>query len=425
MEKVVDFEHKVQAEPESPWKRVLQKLRGNPRVVVLALAVLLVALILMWHHFAIRESTDDAQIDGHIVTVSAKVGGMVVNVGVNDNQFVQAGSVLLQVDPRDYQVAVQRAEADLAQAQADAEAAHHEAMIGETTSENKLETAAAGLESVRSQLTSAQNQVAAAQARLASAQAKARQAEANSSKSTKDLERFKELVAKDEISQREYDAAVAVQEEARAALDAANADVAESQQNVSMAEGKVNETRQTLLQAQAGLSTARTAPHQNALTQAQASSAEAEVEQMKAALEQAKMNLQHAEVRAPVSGWISKKSLEMGQVIQPGQPLLAIVPLENLWVTANFKETQLKKMHPGQEAIVVVDTYGGREYHAHVESMSPATGAKFSLLPPENASGNYVKVVQRIPVKIALEKGQDPNHLLRPGMSAEVTVLLK
>jgi membrane fusion protein (multidrug efflux system) len=232
---------------------------------------------------------------------------------------------------------------------------------------------------------------------------------------------MKQLVAKDEISQQQYDAAVASADAARATVESAQASVNEATQAVSVAESRRAQSLNALTQSQAELRTANTGPEQVTVIKARAESAAARVLQAKAVLDQATLNLAYTTVTAPTAGRVSKKSVEPGQVIQPGQPLLAIVPVEDIWITANFKETQLKNMRPGQPATVSVDAYG-RTYQGHVDSIAAATGARFSLLPPENATGNYVKVVQRIPVKIVLDKGQDPEHLLRPGMSVVPTV---
>jgi membrane fusion protein (multidrug efflux system) len=252
-------------------------------------------------------------------------------------------------------------------------------------------------------------------------QARLKEATANATRAARDLERLKPLLAKDEVSQQQYDAAVAASDAARAAVESAQALIVEATQAVSVAEGRRAQASNALTQAQAELRTARTAPEQVAVTRARAESARARVQQAKALLEQATLNLAYTTIKAPRAGRVSKKSVEPGQVIQPGQPLLAIVPVEDVWITANFKETQLKDMRQGQRASVSVDAYG-RRYEGRVESIAAATGARFSLLPPENATGNYVKVVQRIPVKIVLDKGQDPEHLLRPGMSVVPTV---
>jgi membrane fusion protein (multidrug efflux system) len=284
-----------------------------------------------------------------------------------------------------------------------------------------MSSAGANVERATAGADAATRDVDAARARLASMQARLREAQANATRAARDLERMQQLIAKDEISQQQYDAAVAAADAAKATVESVQASVNEVTQAVSVAESRRVQALNSLTQAQAELRTARTGPEQVAVTRARAESAAARVLQARAAFDQANLNLAYATVRAPMAGRVSKKSVEPGQVIQPGQPLLAIVPIEDLWITANFKETQLKDMRPGQRATVSVDAYG-RTYQGHVDSISAATGARFSLLPPENATGNYVKVVQRIPVKIVLDKGQDPQHLLRPGMSVVPTV---
>jgi membrane fusion protein (multidrug efflux system) len=211
----------------------------------------------------------------------------------------------------------------------------------------------------------------------------------------------------------------------RAAQDSAQAAVGEAQKAIEAAQARVAQARHAIPEAQAGLDTANTAPHQTAITRDRAESAAARVQVARANLEQAELNLNYTVVRAPVNGIVSMKTVEVGQIVQPGQPLLALVPLDDIWVKANFKESQLKGMRTGQSAEISVDAYGGRTYQGHVESIAAATGERFSLLPPENATGNYVKVVQRVPVKIVFEKGQDPEHLLRPGLSVVPTVLTR
>jgi membrane fusion protein (multidrug efflux system) len=284
-----------------------------------------------------------------------------------------------------------------------------------------MSSAGASVERASAGTDAATRDVEAARARLASMQARLREAQANATRASRDLERMKQLVAKDEISQQQYDAAVAGADASRATVESAHATVNEATQAVSVAESRRAQSINALTQSQAELRTANTGPEQVTVIKARAESAAARVLQAKAVLDQATLNLAYTTVTAPAAGRVSKKSVEPGQVIQPGQPLLAIVPVEDIWITANFKETQLKNMRPGQPATVSVDAYG-RTYQGHVDSIAAATGARFSLLPPENATGNYVKVVQRIPVKIVLDKGQDPEHLLRPGMSVVPTV---
>lgn len=373
---------------------------------IVALAVVLV----LWRYYAVRESTDDAQIEGHIMPVSPRVSGTVAAVHVHENEQVQVGALLVELDPADYRIAVQRAEAEYADAVAEAHAAQAGVPIASASTAGNVSVAKAGL-------AAAKKEVDAANSKLRSAQAHLREAEATNTKMSRDLDRMQQLVAKDEVSQQQYDAASMSYDAASANLESARAEVAGAEQQVHVAESHV-------LQAQAAVQTAGTAPEQMEATQARATSADAKVMRAKSALDQAKLNLEYTKLRAQSAGEISKKSVEPGQVVQAGQPLMAVVPLEDVWVVANFKETQLREMKPGQHVVIKVDSYG-REYQGHVDSISAATGAKFSLLPPENATGNYVKVVQRIPVKIVFEKGQNSDHLLRPGMSVVPTVILR
>jgi membrane fusion protein (multidrug efflux system) len=374
------------------------RLRKRRTPLIGAAVVFLVLLVAaLWYHYSGRESTDDAQIDGHINPVSARVGGTVLKVTVADNQLVSAGTLLVQIDPRDYEVALARAEADLAEAEASAGAAKTNVPVTSAATETQSTTASSEADTER--------------ARLAEADARLREAQANEVKASNDLNRAKALIAKDEVSRQEYDAAVAAAAAAEAALESRRAAVTEAQKGVVSADARV-------LQA-------RTGPQQVSMMKARAESAEAKVAQSRASVEQARLNLEYTSVKAAVDGVISRKTVEVGQIVQPGQPLLAIVPLEGFWVTANFKESQLKNMRVGQRAEITVDAYGGRTYRGHVDSIAAATGARFSLLPPENASGNYVKVVQRVPVKIVFEPGEDKERLLRPGMSVEPVVFTR
>ena len=236
---------------------------------------------------------------------------------------------------------------------------------------------------------------------------------------------MKQLIAKDEISQQQYDAAVSAAEAAHAAVESAQAAVLQVQHEVAAAQAKSGQSQADLQQAQAEAQAAKTAPQQITITRAQAQSAEARVRLAQAALDQARLNLEYTSIKAPVAGTVSKKTVEAGQGVQPGQPLMAIIPREDIWVTANFKETQLAEMHPGLEGTVSVDAFGGRIFNVRVDSIASATGARFSLLPPQNATGNYVKVVQRVPVKLVLDKGEDAEHQLRPGMSVVAKIKLK
>lgn len=419
----------IKETPEQPVSpREGSYFRERPYAKSFILGAVIAALAIataVWRYYSIRESTDDAQIDAHINPISARVGGTVVAVEVQDNQYVEAGTVLVRIDPKDYQVAVEKAKADLAQAKAAALAAQTGVPISTTTTGSQVSTSEAQVEMAQAGILVAQKEESAARARAAAAEAHLAEVEANHTKAARDLDRMKQLVAKDEVSEQQFDAATAAAGASSATVASARAGLAEAQQAVEVAENRLVQSRAELDRAHAELQSARTGPQQVAVSRAQASSAQARVQEAQAALDQAELNLQYATVTAPVSGQISKKTVELGEVIQAGQPLMAIVPLEDIWVTANFKETQLKNMRPGQTALISVDAYGGRKYKGRVESIAAATGEKFSLLPPENATGNYVKVVQRVPVKILFEKGQDPEHLLRPGMSVTPTVITR
>jgi membrane fusion protein (multidrug efflux system) len=394
--------------------------------LIAGVVLLLVAGVAIWFWAtAGRESTDDAQIDARVTQIASRVAGTVAKVAIADNQLVEEGTVLIQLDPRDYQVAVDKARAELADAEATALAAQSNVPIASTTAASNVTTARGGIAQAQSGVTAADKEVEAARARLVTAQARLREAEANAAKAARDVERFRGLLAKDEISQQQFDTTAAGAEALKAGVDSARSQIAEAEAGIRVAESKLAQSRAGEQQAQAELQTAQTGPSQIAATRARASSAEARVMQARANLAQAELNLQYTTVKAPARGIVSKKGVNTGQVIQSGQPLLALVQIDDVWVTANFKETQLKEMRPGQRATIDVDAFGGREFNGKVDSVAGATGAKFSLLPPENATGNFVKVVQRVPVKIVLEPGQDPEHRLRPGMSVTPTVYLR
>ena len=372
-----------------------------------------------------RESTDDAQVEAHVVPIAARVPGSVLRVPVSDNQSVDAGTVLVELDRRDYEVAVAKARAELADAEASAVAARSSVPIMSTTASSNVTTAQGSVEQARGGIEQSEKELEAARARMTTAEAKLREAEANATRAARDVERLRGLLAKDEVSQQQFDATVAAADAQRAAADSSKSQVAEADAGIRVAESKLMQTRAGEQQARAGLRTAQTGPEQVTATRARASAAGARAQQAKAALDQAELNLLYTVLKAPAQGIVSRKSVEVGEVVQPGQPLMALILLDRPWITANFKETQLRDMRPGQPATVKIDAYGGREYKGKVDSIAAATGARFSLLPPENATGNYVKVVQRVPVKIVLEPGQDPEHVLRPGMSVAPTVFTK
>lgn len=377
--------------------------------LLLAVALVLVAAVFFWRYLASYESTDDAQVDVHLTPVSARVSGYVVKVNVDDNQYVKAGTVLVEIDPKDYQVAVDKARADLANAEATARALDITVPIASVSTASQLTSAARDVDSAAAGIVAAEKQLAAAQASIV-------EAEANDVKAQDDLARYKRLVDHQNVSAQIYDQALAAAKASSANVAAARANEAAAQQTVAQAKNR-------LTQAEASHRTAGTGPQQVASTRARALSAVADVQQKRALVEQAELNLRYTKVVTPVDGQVNK-TVVVGMNVQPGQQLLTVVPLDQVWFTANFKETQLKSMRPGQRADVSVDA-SGRTYRARVDSIGGATGPLFSLLPPENATGNYVKIVQRIPVKIVLESGENTDRQLRPGMSVIPTVYLR
>ena len=388
---------------------------NHPRTkwgLILASLVIVIGIFFLWRYLASYESTDDAQVDGHVNSVSARVSGHVLKLNVQDNQYVEKGTVLVEIDPADYEVAVAQARAEYADAQAQAAAAGINVPITDVSSSSQVSGAQAGVSGAQAGIAAARQQYEAAKSQVV-------EADANNTKAQNDLLRYKQLIEKQEISQQQYDQAVASAQAAAATLRAARASADSYAAQIEQAQSK-------LLQAGADLRTAGNAPRTMRATRARALSAQANAEQKKAALDQAELNLVYTKVTAPVSGAVSNRTVEVGQNVQPGQEMMKVIPLDytDLWVTANFKETQLKKMKPGLGAEIAVDATG-KTYKGHVDSIAGASGARFSLLPPENATGNYVKVVQRIPVKIVFEASENKGHELRPGMSVAPKVWLK
>jgi membrane fusion protein (multidrug efflux system) len=369
-----------------------------------------------------RESTDDAQIEGRITQISTRVGGPILELHVTDNQFVEKGTVLARIDPREFQVAVDRAAAELADAEANALAAGAGVPITSASTASDLRTASGGVDEAVAGIAVAERLVEAARAQLLVAEARARERQATATRAARDVERLKPLVEKEEIARQQFDAAVATSDAARAAVDAAESEIVAARTAVAVAEQRAVQARVAAARAEAVLAAARTAPEQLQATRARAAAAAARVQQAAAVLAQAQLNLDRTVIKAPSDGIVGKRAVELGQQVQAGQPLFALVARDDVWVVANFKETQLAEMRPGQSARVEVDALDGRTFTGTIDSIGAATGAKFSLLPPENATGNYVKVVQRVPVKIVLDPGQDPDHHLRPGLSVAPTV---
>ena len=380
-------------------------------LIVVAVIVALVAAGIWWRS-TYSEDTDDAQVNGHLIQVSSRIAGQVLKVHVQENQVVKAGDTIAELDPSDYQVAVENAEAALASAEANAAAADVAVPIATANTGSNLTSAGADVSGTQAGVAQAEKQLESAKARVA-------QAQANSTKAQADLERYKPLVDKDVISKQQWDAAVAAADAAKAAL----ADASAGQQ--AAADG-IRVAHEREAQALAGLKYAQTGPQQVAAQSARAKQALAQVKQAQAQLDQAKLNLSYTRIVAPAAGIITRKSVEINQNVSTGQNLLTLVSLEDLWITANFKETQLKHMSAGQSVEIAVDATG-KTYHGKVTQVGGATGSVLSLFPPENATGNYVKVVQRVPVRVDFTDlaKEDPDHQLRPGLSVEPKVRVK
>jgi membrane fusion protein (multidrug efflux system) len=376
---------------------------------IAAAVVLIIGGIFLWRYLGSYESTDDAQVDAHLYPVSARVSGYVTKVNVGDNQYVEKGTVLVEIDPKDYEVSVEAAKANLLNAEATAQSLNITVPITSVSTSSQLNIATSGVEDANTTIATAETQVAAARAQLEAAQA-------TDVKVQSDVVRYKMLVDKQEVSQQTYDQAIAT-------AKASTAIVAASRDNIAAALQAVQQAQTRLRQSQATQQNAVSSLQQVSSTKARARAAIADVQQKRAALEQAQLNLQYAQIVAPVSGEVTK-TVVVGMNVQQGQQLITVVPLEDVWITANFKETQLKEMKVGQKAEIHVDS-SGRTFKGHVDSISGATGPLFSLLPPENATGNYVKIVQRIPVKIVLEPGENQDHQLRPGMNVVPDVYLR
>jgi len=385
--------------------------RNQRKRMIFALAGLavLVAGFFLWRYLSSYESTDDAQVDVHLYPVSSRISGYVINVNVGDNQYVEKGTVLVEIDPKDYEVAVNQARANLANAEATAQSLNITVPITSVSTLSQLTFTASDVENARAGIIAAEKQLAAAHAQV-------EQAEANDVKAQDDLHRYKLLVDKREVAEQVYDQALA-------AAKGSTANVAAARANEAAAQEAVRQAHSRLAESEANHRSAETGPQQVLSTRARARAALADVDQKRALLEQAELNLQYTKIIAPVSGEVNK-TVVVGWNVQPGQQLLTVVPLDEVWITANFKETQLRRMRTGQRAHVHVDS-SGRTYRGRVDSIAGATGPLFSLLPPENATGNYVKIVQRIPVKIVLEPGENRDRQLRPGMNVVPKVFLR
>lgn len=387
--------------------------------------VVIAALAFFYWYSQGRVNTDDAEVDGHLNPVSAKISGNVLEVLVNDNQQVKAGQVLVKIDPRDYQARVDQLRAALALAQAQSNAATVTVPMTQEMTQGDNSNANAGLQGALAEQASAnQTYQMALTSDLAYANSQVVKYQASFDKAQADLARMKPLVEKAEISQQQFDAYVAAAQVAQGELDSAKQRLAQAQQNVAVTKAKLDSKTADVAKARAGQVQANANLKQVNVQAANASAASANIKAAEANLAAAELQLSYTMISSPVDGVVTHKSVEVGQVLQPGQGTLIIVPLQDIWVTADFKETQLAKVRPGQKVEVKVDMYG-QTFTGHVDSVAGATGSRMSLLPPENATGNFVKVVERIPVKIILDPIPPDKAILRPGMNVDVTIITR
>jgi membrane fusion protein (multidrug efflux system) len=414
------------AQPTGAQQQPMQPRKRRRALLIVAIIGVLLAIggFMFYQYAQTYESTDDAQVDAHLNGVSSRIQGTVIAVNVDENQFVTEGQVLAKIDPRDYQVARAQAEAQLSQSQADIAAEHPNVPITETTSETNISAAQAQVDTQLAALAAAEQDIAAARQRLTQSEAQLREAEANNAKAQADLERYRALVEKDEIPRTQFDQIVATAKAQAAGVDSANATVAANRASMESAARIADQRRAQVAEARTHLAQShRNAPQELARSQANLKSKQAQANAAKASVDKALLDLSYTDVIAPASGIIGKRSVEVGSTVQPGQQLFTIAQVGDIWVTANFKETQLQRIRPGQKAKIHIDAFD-QDLTGYVESMPAASGSITSLLPPENATGNFVKVVQRLPVRLRFDKNQDLSRL-RPGMSAVPKVFLQ
>jgi len=400
-------------QPEKPEAPPKDNSTRKLILIVVAVAIVVGALFFYWRS-TFTEDTDDAQVNGNLYQVSSRVTGQVIHVDVEEQQYVHQGDPIAEIDPKDSQVALEQAEANLANAQAEYQQAIVNVPITSVQTSTTIQTSGSDVLGSEASVQQAEAQVQADKAKVLSAQAQAQ-------KSALDVQRYTPLVAKDVISKQQFDAAVAQAAADQGALDAAQRDVTAQEQTVSLMIARLAQSKSQQVQSQ------KNGPKQVAVQQAHAAAALAAIKEAQARVDQAQLNLSYTHVVAPITGIVSNKSVAVGENLSVGQSLMTIVPLTDLWVTANFKETQLKEMHKGQDVKIEVDALGGRKFTGKVDQIGGATGSSLSLFPPENATGNYVKVVQRIPVRINFTNLDQENKdfALRIGMSVVPTVRVK
>ena len=404
-------ESSARKQPDVVTDDNVQGRRKSILFAAIAGLLIFVVVLAFWLYSRTYESTDDAQVDGHISGITSRIDGVIKAIYVEENQSVQAGQPIAEIDSRDYQVAFEQAQAQLLKAQADVRAENPNVPLTQTSSATSISTSQSEVVNAEAALASAERDYAAAQSRL-------QEAQANNAKAQADLGRYRSLVDKQEVSRSEYDQVTATAQALAASVDSARSSAESYQKVVEQRQAQLDQTRTRLQQANVN------APNQLAISRATLQARQADVQAMRAMVDRAQLDLDYSKITAPVAGVVSKRTAEVGEQVSKGQRIVTIADLGDLWVTANFKESQLRQMHPGQSVTISVDAFD-QKFDGYIEAMPGATGSITSLLPPENATGNYVKVVQRLPVRIRFKPGQQGLDRLRPGMSVVPKVWLK
>jgi membrane fusion protein (multidrug efflux system) len=405
--------------PTPSWRERIRKLSPLAKGVILAVLVL---IAVAWYVLSGRVTTDDAQVDCHITAVAPQVPGYVVQLLINDNTPVKEGDLLVQIDPREYEAEVEQAKANLDFAEAQANSAKLQIGLTRETTTNGTNGASAQKQSDAADYAMSQAQLEqSATANLQVAQANVVAKRATNEKAQSDLKRYTPLLATDDVSKYQFDAVDATALVAKSELAGAEQQLTAAQQAVEIARANAHSAEAKFQRSQSQLLQTKAQEQQVPIAEATYKSSLATVERAKATLQQAELNLAYTHIIAPITGQVTQKSVDLGQYVSPGQLLFTIVPLDQVYVTANFKETQLAHVSPGQKVRIHVDTYR-REFEGVVDSLAGAAGSRQALLPPQNATGNFIKVVQRIPVKILVKPNKNPNLVLRPGMNVEATI---
>jgi membrane fusion protein, multidrug efflux system len=408
--------------PPVPWSERIRHLNPFAKVSIVVVAILAAVVLYVYSG---QVTTDDAQVDCHITAVAPQVPGYVVQLLINDNTPVKEGDVLLQIDPRPYQAEVEQAQATLDVAEAQADSAKLQIGLTRETTTNGTSGASAQKDSDAADYASSQAQLEqSATANLQLAQANVAAKMATNERAQSDLARYTPLLSTGDVSKFQFDAVDAEARVAKSELDAAQQQLAAAQQAVQIARANAQSAQARLSRSQSQFLETKARERQVPITEAVYKSALASVERAKAALQQAQLNLGYTRITAPITGQVTQRSVDLGQYVSPGQLLFTLVPLTQVYITANFKETQMDKVAPGQKVRIRVDTYS-QDFEGVVDSIAGATGSRQALLPPQNATGNFIKVVQRIPVKILVKPSSNPQLVLRPGMNVEATIYLR